>query len=164
MKNLFWSFAIKKTKQETKNNKKQPKITKKTHQNKTKKNSKKPTKKIKNTQKENQTEWPSKTLESLKHCTWQAFNWKTWTGTNLLQKALNTSATVRFGNMETSQKGKQNRTCMESRLTPWALLQTKTWQCSGKKSTTRNAAPGLGSFPTAFGKHLSSKLRALADL
>lgn len=62
-------------------------------------------KKIKNTQKISQTECSSKTLESLKYCTWQAFNWKTRTGTNVLQKALNTSATVRFGNVETSQKG-----------------------------------------------------------
>lgn len=66
-------------------------------------------KRIKNTQKKSQTEYPSKTLQSLKYCTWQAFNWKTWTGTNVLQKALNTSATVRFGNMKTSQKGREKR-------------------------------------------------------
>lgn len=33
----------------------------------------------KNTQRKNQTEHPSKTVASLKHCTWQAFHQKTWT-------------------------------------------------------------------------------------
>lgn len=98
----------------------------------------------------------------LKTLTWQAFNEKTRTGTNLLQKALNTSATVSFGNMKTSQQGSSTGLKAGRHLGPY--FRRRRDNAVGRTAQQEKQHQEWAPFPTAFGKHLNSRLRALADL